>query len=114
QRNLKEILILISRILFIIFLVLAFAQPFFPASDTFIASDNSQVSIVIYNLLSMQNLHAEEDLPLLAVASDRAKRVLDFFPAGASVSLNAITNQNQSALVDAAIASETLDMLDYS
>src|SRR5690606_27478265 len=73
QRNLKELLILASRILFITFLVLAFAQPFLPASETVRSVDSSQVTIALDNSLSMQNLHADEDLTLLTIAADQAK-----------------------------------------
>ncbi|WP_299707027.1 BatA domain-containing protein [uncultured Pontibacter sp.] len=114
QRNLKELLILISRILFIFFLVLAFAQPYIPASESIQPVDASQVTIAIDNSLSMQNVHANEDLSLLTVATDQAKRVLDLFPSTAAVSINSNANYNRSPTVTAGEAVHVLDQLDYS
>ncbi|MDO6389231.1 BatA domain-containing protein [Pontibacter sp. BT731] len=114
QRNLKELLILASRILFITFLVLAFAQPFLPASEAVRPIDSSQVTIALDNSLSMQNLHADEDLTLLTVAADQAKRVLDIFPSTTAISVNTNSNYNRAATIGTADAANTLDQLSYS
>ena len=114
QRNLKEILILICRIFFIVFLVLAFAQPFIPASEGIATTDNSQVTIALDNSLSMQNMHENEELSLLTVAADQAKEVLDLFPSSTPVSINSNLNRNRSATVAVGEAKNTLDLLDYS
>jgi hypothetical protein len=114
QRNLKEILILICRIAFIVFLVLAFAQPFFPASESAVPTDTSQVTIAVDNSMSMQNVHEQEDLSLLTVAIDQAKRVLDLFPSTASISVNSNVNHNRAATIPVGDARHALDMLDYA
>jgi hypothetical protein len=114
QRNLKEVLILICRIFFIIFLVLAFAQPFLPASEAGSPADTSQVTIALDNSLSMQNIHEEQDLSLLTVAVDQAKQILDLFPSTATVSVNSNLNSNRSASVSAVDAMSALDVIDYS
>lgn len=114
QRNLKELLILASRILFIIFLVLAFAQPFIPASDSLKPADSSQVTIALDNSLSMQNLHAEDDFSLFSVAIEQAKRVLGLFPSTAAVSVNTNSNYSRATSVTSTEASDQLDQLGYS
>lgn len=55
KSNLKHILILISRMLAITAIVLAFAQPFIPVSDTEIKAQVSQSSVFIDNSFSSQN-----------------------------------------------------------
>ncbi|MBX0334435.1 BatA domain-containing protein [Pontibacter sp. HSC-14F20] len=114
QRNLKELLILAARILFIIFLVLAFAQPFISASETERPTDSSQVTIALDNSLSMQNLHADEDLTLLTVAADQAKRVLDIFPSTTAISVNTNSNYNRAATIGTSEAVSALDQLSHS
>ena len=51
RRRIKNWLILLSRLLFLSFLVLAFAQPFLPASDQF--SSGKNVVLYIDNSYSM-------------------------------------------------------------
>ena len=53
KSQLKHLLILLSRILAIAFLVLAFAQPFIPVSDTAITDQNNVVGIYIDNSLML-------------------------------------------------------------
>ncbi|SIR20287.1 BatA domain-containing protein [Pontibacter lucknowensis] len=114
QRNLKELLILAARILFITFLVLAFAQPFLPASETVRPIDSSQVTIALDNSLSMQNLHAEDDLTLLTVAADQAKKVLDIFPSTTAISINTNSNYNRAVTMGTNDAVNELDQLSHS
>ncbi|WP_255474383.1 BatA domain-containing protein [Pontibacter qinzhouensis] len=114
QRNLKEILILICRILFIVFLVLAFAQPFLPASDSFVPADTSQVSIVVDNSFSMQNTHAEEDVTLLTAATEQAQSTLDLFPASTTFRLSTASNSPNSGVLDKPAASSLLNELNYA
>ncbi|OKL39785.1 BatA domain-containing protein [Pontibacter flavimaris] len=114
QRNLKELLILLSRILFITFLVLAFAQPFLPASDAVVPTDGSDVGITLDNSFSMQNLHQEEDLTLLNVATDKARVVADLFPASSSFRLFTTDNLNHGASVQEGEAAAILNQLDFS
>ncbi|WP_266204483.1 BatA domain-containing protein [Pontibacter kalidii] len=114
QRNLKELLILLCRVLFIVFLVLAFAQPFLPASDAAMATDGSDVGIAVDNSFSMQNLHMEEDLTLLHVATDKAKVITDLFPASAAFRLSGTESLNHGAPVQKGEAAAILDRLDFS
>ncbi|HIP32508.1 MAG TPA: hypothetical protein EYG86_07090, partial [Crocinitomicaceae bacterium] len=53
-KSLKHLLILLSRLLAFIFLVLAFAQPYFSKNDATTQSLDSVVSIYIDNSFSMQ------------------------------------------------------------
>lgn len=53
KSNLKHLLVLFSRILFIAFLVLAFAQPYFPKKNENIAPDRNLVCIYLDNSFSM-------------------------------------------------------------
>lgn len=87
QRNLKQLLILLCRILFIVFLVLAFAQPFIPASDDQAPADTSHMSLLVDNSFSMQNMGTGQELPLLSIAVDRAKSLASLFPPSTSFSL---------------------------
>ena len=56
KSKLKHLLILLSRILAIVFLVFAFAQPYIPASDSDAANQNNVVGIYIDNSFSMESV----------------------------------------------------------
>jgi hypothetical protein len=74
HRRLKQLLILLCRIAFIIFLVLCFAQPFLPVAKG--TTQNNQSKIFIDNSFSMQN---EPDIPgssLLELALSHCKKVV--------------------------------------
>ena len=114
QRNLKELLILLCRILFIVFLVLAFAQPFLPADNAVAPADESQVAIVVDNTYSMQNLHEEQDLSLLNVASDRAKEIVEMFPSSTAFKVASGNKAKHGASVQASEATRYLEGLDFS
>ncbi|SFH18733.1 BatA domain-containing protein [Pontibacter chinhatensis] len=114
QRNLKELLILLCRILFIVFLVLAFAQPFLPAADVAAPGDSSDVAIVVDNSYSMQNLQANENLALLNVATDKAKAITGLFPASTSFRLQTSDNLNHGAPVEKGEVAAILDGIDMS
>ena len=78
QSQLKHILILISRILAIIFLVLAFAKPFLENDNkNKINSDNRQIFIYIDNSFSMQNQGS--DGILLDIARKKAIDIVSSF-----------------------------------
>src|SRR5207244_10729361 len=53
RSHLKHLLILIARILAVIFLVLAFAQPYLPSKNKTALKERSKVSIYIDNSFSM-------------------------------------------------------------
>ncbi len=55
KSKLKHLLILLSRILAILFLVLAFAQPFTPSADANVANQNNVIGIYIDNSFSMES-----------------------------------------------------------
>lgn len=55
KSKLKHLLILLSRILAILFLVLAFAQPFIPSTDANVANQNNITGIYIDNSFSMES-----------------------------------------------------------
>ncbi|WP_162052813.1 BatA domain-containing protein [Pontibacter pamirensis] len=114
QRNLKELLILLCRILFVVFLVLAFAQPFLPASNAVAPADASQVAIIVDNTYSMQNVHEQQDLSLLNVASDRAKDIVGMFPASTAFKVASSNRAKHGAAVQASEATGYLEELDFS
>ncbi len=68
RNKLKNILVLLSRILAIVFLVLAFAQPYIPSGKKQ-QTGTKGVSIFVDNSFSMQSL--SEDVPLL----EKAKKI---------------------------------------
>ncbi len=73
RKNLKERLILASRILAITFLVLAFTKPYLPGKNTVNAGKQQAVSIFVDNSYSMQTLNREGTL--LDEAKRRAKEI---------------------------------------
>jgi hypothetical protein len=72
-RNLKERLILASRLLALLFLVLAFARPYIPGKNASNAGAQRTVSIFVDNSYSMQTLNREGSL--LDEAKHRAKEI---------------------------------------
>ncbi|PTQ93628.1 putative membrane protein (TIGR02226 family) [Mucilaginibacter yixingensis] len=73
RRNLKERLILAARLLALLFLILAFARPYIPASQTVTAGKQQVASIFIDNSYSMQTLSKEGSL--LDEAKHHAKEI---------------------------------------
>src|SRR6195952_2084741 len=73
RRNLKERLILASRLLAIFFLVLAFARPYIPGKNAANAGKLQTVSIFVDNSYSMQTINREGTL--LDEAKRRAKEI---------------------------------------
>ncbi|NEM96991.1 BatA domain-containing protein [Pontibacter burrus] len=112
QRKLKQLLILLCRILFLIFLVLAFAQPFIPGSVTNQASDN-EVTIIVDNSYSMQNLHADQDLSLLAYTIDKARSVIGMFPPATVYNVLDNSSYTSNRFASAADAADNLNHLDF-
>ncbi|MEJ8803537.1 BatA domain-containing protein [Pontibacter sp. H249] len=114
QKTLKEILILISRILFIIFLVLAFAQPFLPASNQNTSSNPSDVAILVDNSFSLQNLQADQDYSVLTGAVERGKSITNLFPASTNFSVISDRRYSRGKPLSMADAKVYLDELDHS
>ncbi|MFC3559550.1 BatA domain-containing protein [Pedobacter jamesrossensis] len=77
KEKLKNLLILFSRILALIFLVLAFAQPYIPLNHQKIAALNNSVSIYIDNSYSMEAINTDGNL--LDEAKRRAKELVKGF-----------------------------------
>ncbi len=88
KRKLKQYLVLASRLLFLFFLVMAFAQPFLPAREEIV----NQQRVVIYldNSFSMAT-PIEEKTRALDEAVRRAQNIVDLFPASTRIQL--ITNE---------------------
>ncbi|MES2063794.1 MAG: BatA domain-containing protein [Bacteroidota bacterium] len=73
NRNLKERLILASRLLALFFLVLAFARPYIPGANEINAGKQQVVSVFVDNSYSMQTLNREG--ALLDEAKQKAKQI---------------------------------------
>ncbi|TDO22983.1 BatA domain-containing protein [Pedobacter duraquae] len=76
--KLKNLLILISRILAIIFLVLAFARPYFKNDATVDPGNATVVSVYVDNSFSMQSVNKEGNL--LDDAKRRAREIVKGYP----------------------------------
>ncbi|HSH20466.1 MAG TPA: BatA domain-containing protein, partial [Draconibacterium sp.] len=85
KTRLKQILILIARILAIIFLVFAFAQPYIPSTTDTKKQPNQIIGIYIDNSFSMNAL--SEKGQLLEVARNKALEICLAYPAGTKFKL---------------------------
>ncbi len=92
KSRLKQLLILIARILTIIFLVFAFAQPYIPANRDAQKQANQLVAVYIDNSFSMNAL--SEQGQLLEVARNKALEICLAYPAGTKFRL--FTNDLQA------------------
>jgi hypothetical protein len=88
RSRLRNLLVLLMRLLAVAFLVFAFAQPFIPAEDTEVKSGSKAVSIFVDNSFSMQAL--SQDVPLLDKAKQRAREIVEAYQPGDEVQI--ITN----------------------
>ncbi len=93
KQRLKHLLVLASRLLFITFLVLAFAQPFIPSDD--IEEQSDQVYIYLDNSLSMGN-EVASNLTALNLGIQSVEKILDLYPREARFKL--LTNDFSSPL----------------
>ncbi|KXK39800.1 MAG: BatA domain-containing protein [Saprospiraceae bacterium] len=73
RNKLKNLLILLARLLAVAALVLAFAQPFIPKGET-LKSGINNVSVFVDNSYSMTA--TRQDIPLLDYAKDKARAVI--------------------------------------
>lgn len=85
--KLKHYLVLASRLLFVFFLVMAFAQPFIPSKEDL--TSTSRNIIYLDNSWSMSN-EVDEDLPALNEASRYIEKLLEIYPEDAEYKV--ITN----------------------
>lgn len=76
RQKLRNLLILLMRCLAVIFLVLAFAQPFIP-QDVEVKKGENAVSIFVDNSFSMDAL--SEDAPLIEKAKQRAIQIINAY-----------------------------------
>lgn len=74
REKLKSLLILLSRILAIVFLVLAFARPFLPYTSKIDQTKNNIISIYLDNSYSMETVNKEGSL--LDAAKRKAKEIV--------------------------------------
>ncbi len=77
KQKLKDLLVLISRILAILFLVLAFAQPFIPAENAVALKGQKAISIFVDNSFSMSNEGPEGNL--LETAKTKARAIVNAY-----------------------------------
>ena len=85
RNQLKNLLILLSRILAIAFLVMAFARPFLPSGDTQTSADSNSVVVYIDNSFSM-NAEGEKG-NLLEEAKAKAIEVASVYKNGSEIRL---------------------------
>lgn len=76
RNKLKNLLILLSRILAVAALVFAFAQPFIPTGDS-IKTGNNAVSIFIDNSFSMNAV--QDEIPLIDIAKEKARQIINAY-----------------------------------
>ncbi len=79
KSKLKHLLILLSRVLAIIFLVFAFAQPFIPVTNNDLSNQNSIVGVYIDNSFSMESVG--ESGSLLNEAKNKAIEIVNAYKA---------------------------------
>jgi len=113
RSRLRDLLILLSRIFFITFLVLAFAQPFLQDKEKTDQSPIDYVSIYVDNSYSMEALSSET--PIFQVAINRAKEIIRSYPEGTSFQI--LTNHLSpiaARRVDQDMALKIVDEIDLS
>lgn len=79
-QHLRHWLVLLLRVLFVVFLVLAFARPYLPQAGKNGQQAPRQVGIYLDNSYSMQN--GQGSLPLLEVGRQRIGQIAALFPSG--------------------------------
>lgn len=77
RSKLRNILVLISRLLALMFLILAFAQPFIP-QDTEVKTGQKNVSLYIDNSFSMEA--SSRDVALIEKAKQRGREIIEAYP----------------------------------
>lgn len=109
KEKLKHLLILLSRILAIVFLVLAFARPFIPSSNqTNHKATTNLVTIYIDNSYSMESLNKEGSL--LEEAKRKAKEIVSTYALTDQFRL--VTNNFEGKHQQAVSKEELISLLD--
>jgi hypothetical protein len=106
QQRIKHWLVLLSRLLFLLFLVLAFAQPFLPATDQL--SSGKNVVLYVDNSYSMTAPLADKTRALES-ATGLANEILNTFPADTRYRL--ITNDFAPSANNYKTKAEVTDLL---
>jgi hypothetical protein len=99
RSRLKHLLVLLCRMLAILFIVLAFAQPYFKRGATAETAGRKTVSIFIDNSFSMGQ--TQQDAPMVELAKQKAAEIVDAY--GADDLFQVLTNDfeaRQQRLVD--------------
>lgn len=76
RNKLKDLLILLSRLLALAFLIAAFAQPFIPRGED-VKTGSNAVSVFIDNSFSMNALY--DQTPILDIAKEKARQVVSAY-----------------------------------
>jgi len=77
QSTLRQLLILLCRILAIVFLVLAFARPYIPSKDNILNAGSNNVSIYVDNTFSMNNVNGSTTL--LETAKTKCREIVSAY-----------------------------------
>jgi len=77
RARLRNLLVLLMRIMAIAFLVFAFAQPFIPTKDTEVKAGQKAVSLYVDNSFSMDA--QASDVPLIEKAKQRAREIVSAY-----------------------------------
>ncbi len=112
-QKLKHYLILASRLLAFIFAVLAFAQPYFPASDSDEQKKENIVMIFVDNSFSMQARGVEGEL--LSSAKETAQSIVEKAPKGTQfiIGTNEMSGVEQRR-INRIDALDKIDKIEYS
>ena len=113
KRKIKELLILISRILAIAFLVVAFAQPFLPLKETKQLAAQKAISIYIDNSFSMGN--EGKNGILLETAKNKVQAIINGY--GNDVTFQILTSDfeaKQQRLLSKNDALQSIDQIKLS
>ena len=107
KSTLRNILVLVSRILAIVFLVLAFARPYIPDNYKVETGRNKVVSLYIDNSFSMENTGVKG--PLIELAKIKAIESIHSFSPGTK--FNLITNDFNSEYKNVVEKDQIIDWL---
>jgi hypothetical protein len=107
RSKLKHLLVLLSRLLAFTFLVLAFAQPFIPLTDTQVHAGGNAVSIYLDNSFSMESNAG--DLTALEEARNKAKAIVQAY---GEASFRLVTNDLEVRHRNFVSREEVLDLID--
>lgn len=78
RSKLRNLLVLLMRLLAVAFLVFAFAQPFIPAKNAEVKKGSKAISLFVDNSFSMKALSS--DVPLIDKAKQRAREIVEAYP----------------------------------